>query len=127
MPSPDPALGAVPQAAGATAVAVEVVYAPPPPAAACVIALQVAPGSSIQQAIEASGVLARYPEIDLARNKVGIYGKLAALDTAVAPRDRIEIYRPLSVDPKVARQRRVEKVRAAGSVEGRKWVAKERR
>ncbi len=124
MPSPDPAQADAPIAADVT---IEVVYAPPPPAAASVIALQVAPGSTVEQAIAASGVLARYPEIDLARNKVGIYGKLTALGAAVAAHDRIEIYRPLSVDPKVARQRRVEKVRAAGSVEGRKWVAKERR
>jgi len=120
MPSPDPASADLPMA-------IEVVYAPPAPAQACLIELQLAPGSTIAQAIAASGVLARYPDLDLARNKVGIFGKLSTLDTVLMPRDRVEIYRPLSVDPKLARQRRVEKVRAGGSAEGRKWVAKERR
>ena len=53
-------------------------------------------------------MLARYPEIDLTRNKVGIYGKLAKLDSLVRARDRIEIYRPLIADPKEIRRQRAE-------------------
>ncbi len=105
---------------------IEVCYAPPPPAPASLIALEVEPGCTVAQAIRASGILGLHPEIDLNLNQVGIFGKLASLDGVVGVRDRIEIYRPLTVDPKVARQRRVEKNRAT-STEGRKWQAKERK
>ena len=59
--------------------------------------------------------------------KTGIFGKLAPLDAPLADRDRVEIYRPLIVDPKVARQRRVDKSRRGGSIEGRKWLPKDSR
>jgi putative ubiquitin-RnfH superfamily antitoxin RatB of RatAB toxin-antitoxin module len=85
---------------------VEVVYARPERQEVAAVALPA--GSTVVQAIEASGLLARYPEIDLARNKLGIYAKLARLDTALRDRDRVEIYRPLIADPKEVR-----KVRAA--------------
>ncbi len=71
--------------------------------------LQLAPGATLEQAIRASGVLARAPEIDLASCKTGIYGKLKPLDTVLRERDRVEIYRPLQADPKEARRRRVAK------------------
>lgn len=60
------------------------------------------------QAIEASGLLQKYPEIDLAQNKIGIYGKLVKLDATLHERDRIEIYRPLIADPKEVRRKRAE-------------------
>ena len=81
----------------------------------------------VRQAIDASGVLARHPEIDPATQKVGVFGKLNPLDAVLADHDRVEIYRPLKVDPKIARQRRVEKTRKAGSIEGRKWQPKDSR
>jgi uncharacterized protein len=84
-------------------------------------------GATVRDAIEASNVLARYPEIDLATQKVGVFGKLKPLDAALADLDRVEIYRPLKVDPKTARQRRVDKARRAGSIEGRKWQNKDSR
>ncbi len=59
-----------------------------------------------QQAIEKSGILQRYPEIDLTKNKVGIFGKAAKLDTLLGDGDRVEIYRPLIADPKEARKKR---------------------
>ncbi len=62
--------------------------------------------ASIKQAIEQSGILAMYPEIDLDRNKVGIFSKKKELQDVVQDGDRIEIYRPLLVDPKEARRRR---------------------
>jgi len=68
--------------------------------------LQLAAGSTVQQAIEASGLLAKYPDIDLTKNKVGIYAKLAKLDTVLRDRDRVEIYRPLIADPKEVRKQR---------------------
>ena len=92
-----------------------------------VISVELAPGATVQQAIEASGILTRHPEIDLAKLKAGIYGKIKALDAVLADHDRVEIYRPLIVDPKAARQRRVDKTRKEGSVEGRKWLPKDSR
>jgi putative ubiquitin-RnfH superfamily antitoxin RatB of RatAB toxin-antitoxin module len=61
---------------------------------------------TVQQAIEDSGVLQRFPEIDLAKNKVGVFGKAAKLDALLQDGDRVEIYRPLIADPKEARKKR---------------------
>jgi putative ubiquitin-RnfH superfamily antitoxin RatB of RatAB toxin-antitoxin module len=61
---------------------------------------------TVQQAIEASGILQQFPEIDLTVNKVGIFGKLTQLDKELAAGDRVEIYRPLIADPKEARRQR---------------------
>jgi putative ubiquitin-RnfH superfamily antitoxin RatB of RatAB toxin-antitoxin module len=71
--------------------------------------MQVAPGTTIGQAIEGSGVLARFPEISLVTQPVGIYGKKKTLDTALRARDRIEIYRALVADPKDSRRKRAAK------------------
>ena len=104
---------------------IDVCYALPD--AQTLISIELAPGATVQQAIDASGILARHPEIDLQRLKVGVFGKLKPLDTVLADHDRVEIYRPLIVDPKMARQRRVDKSRREGSVEGRKWLPKDSR
>ena len=78
--------------------------------------VRVAPGTTIEQAIVASGLLQEVPEIDLAVHPVGIYGKKKPLDTVVRPLDRIEIYRPLVADPKESRRRRAaHKSAAAGA------------
>jgi uncharacterized protein len=61
---------------------------------------------TVQAAIERSGVLRQFPEIDLAVNKVGVFGKLIRLDQALASGDRVEIYRPLIADPKEQRKKR---------------------
>lgn len=83
---------------------VEVVYALPE----CqeIASLNLPAGSTAGQAIEASGLLAKFPEIDLTRNKLGIYAKLAKPETALRDRDRVEIYRPLIADPKEVRKQR---------------------
>jgi hypothetical protein len=91
------------------------------------IAVELPEGATLQQALEASGILQRYPRIDLGAQKVGVFGKLKPLDTVLADHDRVEIYRPLLVDPKLSRQRRVEKTRKAGSIEGRRWQNKDSR
>jgi putative ubiquitin-RnfH superfamily antitoxin RatB of RatAB toxin-antitoxin module len=83
---------------------IEVTYAKPD--RQDVIPVKLPEGSTIQQAIEASGLLQRNPEIDLAKAKVGIYGKLSKMDTVVRARDRVEIYRPLIADPKEVRKQR---------------------
>ncbi len=68
--------------------------------------LKLAEGTTVQQAIEASGLLQKFPEIDLTKNKLGIYAKLAKPDTVLRDRDRVEIYRPLIADPKEVRKQR---------------------
>ena len=65
------------------------------------------PGMTVGEAIERSGILERFPEIDLGKaNKVGIFGKLTRLDAPLNPGDRVEIYRPLIADPKEQRKKR---------------------
>jgi putative ubiquitin-RnfH superfamily antitoxin RatB of RatAB toxin-antitoxin module len=88
----------------AESIQIEVTYAKPD--RQDVISLKLPEGSTIQQAIEASGMLQRHPEIDIAKAKVGIYGKLSRMDTVVRARDRVEIYRPLIADPKEVRKQR---------------------
>lgn len=63
-------------------------------------------GLTAKEAIEQSGILRRFPEIDLRVNRVGIFGKLTRLDQILEPGDRVEIYRPLIADPKVVRKQR---------------------
>jgi putative ubiquitin-RnfH superfamily antitoxin RatB of RatAB toxin-antitoxin module len=87
-----------------TAFDIEVVYALP--AEQIVIALKVAPGTTVAEAVKRSGLPARFREIDALRVAVGIYGRRVARDTVLAPGDRIEIYRVLTADPKQARRRR---------------------
>ena len=65
-------------------------------------------GTTVQQAIEASGLMQKFPEIDLSKNKLGIFAKLVKADTALRDRDRVEIYRPLIADPKEVRRKRAE-------------------
>ncbi|OQW74664.1 MAG: RnfH family protein [Proteobacteria bacterium ST_bin11] len=69
--------------------------------------LDVPEGSTIAEAIELSGVLSQYPEIDLGSQKVGIFGKLAKLDAQVKEGDRVEIYRKITADPAEVQRRRV--------------------
>ncbi len=85
---------------------VEIVYALPTQQP--LLKIQLAEGATVEDAIRASGVLDTFPEIDLARNKVGIFSKLVKLDEPVRDRDRVEIYRPLIADPKEVRRKRAE-------------------
>jgi len=83
---------------------VEVAYAKPEDQT--IIEVPAAAHMTVQQAIEASGILQQFPEIDLAVNKIGIFGKIAKLDAALIAGERVEIYRPLIADPKEARRQR---------------------
>ena len=74
-----------------------------------VVELKVDNETTIQQAIETSGLLEQFPEIDLNINKVGIFSAIKPLDTVLESGDRIEIYRPLLADPKEARRQRARK------------------
>lgn len=67
--------------------------------------LEVPDGSTIRQAIEHSGMLRQFPEIDLEQQKVGIFGKLTKLDSLVEEGARIEIYRPITADPELVERR----------------------
>lgn len=66
-------------------------------------------GETVRDVIMRSGVIDQFPEIDLSINKTGIYSRLCFLDEKPHPGDRIEIYRPLKIDPKAARRRRASK------------------
>lgn len=68
--------------------------------------LEVPDNSTIEQAISLSGLLKQYPEINLETQKVGIFGKIASLDTPVKEGDRIEIYRVITADPKQVKKRK---------------------
>jgi len=83
---------------------VEVAYARPDEQV--ILRLDVTPGTTLQQAIEQSGILERFPEIDPGKSKVGIFGKLKKPAQALQPGDRVEIYRPLIADPKKVRKER---------------------
>lgn len=69
-------------------------------------------GATVQEAIEKSGILTKHPEIDLKKNKLGIFAKLSKPDTVLRDRDRVEIYRPLIADPKEVRKQRAEEGKA---------------
>ena len=81
---------------------VEVVYALPDAMEARSVTLPA--GATAGQALRASGILERHPE--LRPQRVGVFGRVVGLDAALADGDRVEIYRPLAMDPKEARRRR---------------------
>lgn len=73
--------------------------------------VKVMPNSTINDVIRLSGIQTLYPEIDLNNQPVGIFGIKKDLMTRVEPGDRVEIYRPLIIDPKEARRQRVRQER----------------
>jgi hypothetical protein len=83
---------------------VEVVYARPD--GQTLLSLKVRAGATLREAIEMSGVLALFPEVDLGKSRVGTFGRLRELSDAVEAGDRVEIYRELVADPKEARRQR---------------------
>ena len=83
---------------------IEVAYARPDEQR--IIPLEVQEGTTLAAAVEKSGILDLFPEIDLAKNKVGIWAKVAKKDAVLRDGDRVEIYRPLIADPKEARKKR---------------------
>lgn len=70
------------------------------------VALQLPAGATVQTAIDASGLRQRFADIDLAPGSVGVWGRKVPLDQALREADRVEIWRPLRVDPKLARRER---------------------
>ena len=90
--------------ANAETIPVEVVYALPD--RQVILALQVLADANIVDVIEQSGLLEQFPEIDLGKNKVGVFGKLGKLTDTLHAGDRVGIYRPLIADPKEVRKQR---------------------
>ena len=74
-----------------------------------IISIKVPTKFNVKQAIEKSGIQKKFPSIDLSKNKVGIFGKKTTLDHPLNDRERIEIYRPLILDPKEMRRKRAAK------------------
>jgi len=89
---------------------IEVVYALPDEQV--LLKRKVPAGTTVAEAIQASGLLEKHPEIDISRNKLGIFGKLTKAESVVREKDRIEIYRPLIADPKEVRRKRAEEGKA---------------
>ncbi|QQZ29635.1 RnfH family protein [Thiothrix subterranea] len=67
--------------------------------------LEVPDGSTIKEALEFSGLLKQFPDIDLENQAVGIFGKISKLDTKVVDGDRVEIYRPITADSETVERR----------------------
>lgn len=90
------------------------------------ITLQLAVASTVSQALQASGLLQQFPAIDLKTSVVGVWGCKAVLNQPLRENDRIEIYRALTVDPKVARRQRFAKqgARSAGLFVKKRAAAK---
>lgn len=97
------------------AIEIEVVYALPDNQ--LLRRLNFPAGVTARQAVEFSGIISLCPEIDLSQNKLGIFGKLVKPDAILHDRDRVEIYRPLSADPKEARRKRTEDFKAMKKTE----------
>ena len=90
----------------------EVVYGTPK--VQSLLSFEAEQGVTVQQAIDLSGILDAFQDIDLTVNKVGVWNRTAKLTDEVQDLDRIEIYRPLLADPKEVRKRRAEKAKQEG-------------
>lgn len=90
--------------ANAETIAVEVAHARPQEQV--ILRLELPAGSTLRQAVEQSGILERFPDIDPDTMKAGIFGKLKKSDQVLQAGDRVEIYRPLIADPKQVRKQR---------------------
>lgn len=78
------------------------------------LSVSVPTDATVRQAIESSGILRMYPEIDLTQLKVGIWSRTVRLEDTLSAGDRIEIYRPLIADPKDMRKKRADKAKEEG-------------
>ena len=69
------------------------------------INIEVPDDATVMDAITLSGVLDKFPEIDLTEQEVGIFGRITKLDTHLSAGDRVEIYRPITADPDTVERR----------------------
>lgn len=97
---------------------VEVAYAVPEQQT--LLSLEVEEGTTAREAVERSGLLQQFPDIELGgANKIGIFGKLVKAEQALRPGDRVEIYRPLIADPKEVRRQRAAEGKRTGKGGGK--------
>lgn len=99
-----------PADAAAGRIAVVVAYSPAP-RQVDQVSLSLPADATVADALRASGLLERHPEIEPSRHKLGVWGKLRAPTDGLRDGDRVEVYRPLKIDPKEARR---ERLRASG-------------
>jgi len=90
-------------------ITVEVAYALPDKQ--LILTFELPEGQTVEEAIHASGILKRFDSIDLKTNKVGIFGKSVKLDYILQDKDRVEVYRPITCDPKEVRRQRAKKTK----------------
>ena len=95
---------------------VEVAYARPE--RQLILSVEVPSGTTAQEAIRLSGIEEEFPEIDLAKNRIGVFGKLCKPDRVLQAGERVEIYRPLTADPKQVRR----ELAASGKSLGKRGV-----
>lgn len=88
---------------------VEVAYAAPD--RQVVLALELPPGATVAEALQASGIFGLFPELDRDDVALGVFGERVTWTTALQESDRVEIYRPLIADPKEARRRKAARAR----------------
>jgi putative ubiquitin-RnfH superfamily antitoxin RatB of RatAB toxin-antitoxin module len=93
-------------------ISIEVAYALPDRQA--LLEVVVERGATVEETIKASGIIKRFPQIDLSKDKVGIWNRTCKLSDTPKNGDRIEVYRPLIADPKEVRRRRAEKAKDEG-------------
>lgn len=80
------------------------------------VILKLPRGATLIDAVRASGLLDRHADIDLTQARLGIWGRVQPPETLLRERDRVELYRPLTVDPKEARRLRYRKSGKGGRV-----------
>lgn len=85
---------------------VEVIYATPQEQR--LIPISLPDGATVRDALELSGVLLQHPEISLDRCRLGIFSRRVKPDQVLSAGDRVEIYRPLKIQPRDRRRRRAE-------------------
>lgn len=73
-----------------------------------ILPVELPAGGTARQAVELSGLLTRFPEIDLVTTRMGVFGKAIKPDQVLREKDRVELYRPLIADPKEVRRQRAE-------------------
>jgi putative ubiquitin-RnfH superfamily antitoxin RatB of RatAB toxin-antitoxin module len=72
------------------------------------LTIEVPDDALVKDAIEQSGILKQFPNLDLGSQKVGVFGKLVKLDAALRPGDRVEIYRGIICDPQSVPRRQLD-------------------
>ncbi len=88
-------------------ISVEVAYATPEHQV--IVAVDLPLDGTLEQAIQVSGILQQFSEIDLSQQKVGVFGQICRLDKPLTSGDRVEIYRALQQNPMDARRGRLQK------------------